>query len=286
MALSPRRLCTGTGRPGAGHGGPARRPRRDGSTSAGCSGASAGRRSRRRSWRRPGRSVERRLSRAPDDEAAAAALAELLPDADESRGWTILQPDVMTSAAGATLTRLPDGSVLAGGRNPAVDTYTVEAVTTLAGITGLRLEAIPDPSLPHHGLRPGSDQRQLPSGRDPLEHQPPSQGAPVPVRLSRACADHSDPRPGFTGVSGTLDTDPSTAWSIWPQMGRPHWAVFQTARPIGTGAGTRLRVELASQTRHLAQRSRPVPPVGHEPAVPVLRTELDEAQGRRDSGTA
>ena len=90
----------------------------------------------------------------------------------------------MTSAAGATLTRLPDDSVLAGGRNPAVDTYTVEAVTTLAGITGLRLEAIPDPSLPHHGLRPGSDQRQLPSGRDPLEHQPPSRGA----RSRSACA--------------------------------------------------------------------------------------------------
>ena len=61
----------------------------------------------------------------------------------------------MTSAAGATLTRLPDGSVLAGGRNPAVDTYTVEATTALSGITGLRLEAIPDPSLPHHG--PGRD---------------------------------------------------------------------------------------------------------------------------------
>ena len=43
---------------------------------------------------------QRRLSHAPDDEAAAAALAELLPDADESRGWTILQPEVMTSAEG------------------------------------------------------------------------------------------------------------------------------------------------------------------------------------------
>ena len=62
----------------------------------------------------------------------------------------------MTSAAGATLTRLPDGSVLAGGLNPAVDTYTVEAMTGLSGITGLRLEAIPDPSLPHHGPGTGS----------------------------------------------------------------------------------------------------------------------------------
>ena len=82
-----------------GHGTPWRGPwrpcpttRRDGSTSAGGSGASAGRRSRRRSWRRPDRSVERRLSRAPDDEAAAAALAELLPDADESRAGPSSSP--------------------------------------------------------------------------------------------------------------------------------------------------------------------------------------------------
>src|SRR5262249_40027842 len=87
----------------------------------------------------------RRLSRAPDDEAAAAALAELLPDAGASPGWTILQPSRMTSAGGATLTRLPDGSVLAGGPNPEVDTYTVEAATTLARITGLRLQALPHP---------------------------------------------------------------------------------------------------------------------------------------------
>src|SRR5262249_54698408 len=139
--------------------------------------------------------LERRLSRAPDDEAAAAALAELLPDGGASPGWTILQPAVMTSAAGATLTRLPDGSVLAGGRHPAVDTSTIEAVTTLAGITGLRLEAIPDPGLPHHG-----------SGRDAVSGNfhldairlsaatGPAGAAPVPVRLCRACADYSDRR--------------------------------------------------------------------------------------------
>ena len=102
--------------------------------------------------RAKGRSLlERRLSRAPDDEAAAAALAELLPEADAAAGWTVLQPAAITSAAGTTLTRLPDDSVLAGGLNPAVDTYTVEAMTGLSGITGLRLEAIPDPSLPRQG---------------------------------------------------------------------------------------------------------------------------------------
>ena len=75
--------------------------------------------------------------------------------------------------------------------------------------------------------------------------------------------------PAFTGVSGALDTDPTTAWSIWPLMGRPHWAVFQAARPIGTGAGMRLRVELACRSSVTAQHPGPVPPVGHEPAVPA-----------------
>jgi eukaryotic-like serine/threonine-protein kinase len=194
-------------------------------------------------------SCERRLSRTPDDEAVAAALAEVLPDADASPVWSILQPEVMTSAAGATLTRLADGSVLAGGRNPIVDTYTVEAVTRAAGITGLRLDAIPDPSLPHHGS--GRDAFSGNFHLDAIRLSAATErggAAPVPVRLCRVRADYADQRPGYTGVSGTLDTDPSTFWSIWPETYRRHWAIFQIDPPIGTGAGTRLRVELACQT--------------------------------------
>jgi hypothetical protein len=173
----------------------------------------------------------------------------------------------MTSAAGATLTRLPDGSVLASGLNPATDTYTVEAMTELEGITALRLEALTDPSLPRRG--PG---RYSPSGNFHLDEVRLSAASPpgdaAPVHLCRADADFWDPRPGFSGMSGTLDTDTSTFWSIWPRTGQPHCALFQTAEPIGTGAGTRLRVELASRTDvahailgrfRLSVTNRPVP---------------------------
>jgi WD40 repeat protein len=193
--------------------------------------------------------LERRMSRAPDDEMAAKALAEVLPDAPESRRWTILQPDVMTSAAGATLTLLPDGSVLVGGLNPVDDTYTVEATTRLEGITALQLEALPDPSLPHHG--PGRDPL---SGNFHLDEVRLSAASPsgdaIPVDLRRVSTDFRDPRPGYSSVSGTLDTDSSTFWSIWPRTGQPHWAVFQTGQAIGTGAGKRLRVELAFRSAH------------------------------------
>jgi tetratricopeptide (TPR) repeat protein len=209
----------------------------------------------------------RQLSRAPGDEAAAAALAEVLPDTGESRRWTILQPAVMTSAAGATLTRLPDGSVLAGGLKPVADTYAVEAVMGLGGITALRLEALLDPSLPHHG--PGRDPISGNFHLDEVRLSAASQpGDAVPVHLCRASADFWDPRPGYSGVSGTLDTDPSTFWSIWPRTGQPHCAVFQTGEPIGTSAGTRLRVELAFRSAYspavlgrfrLSVTNRPVP---------------------------
>jgi tetratricopeptide (TPR) repeat protein len=213
--------------------------------------------------------LERRLSRSPGDEAAAKALAEVLPDTGESRKWIILQPAVITSAAGATLTRLPDGSVLAGGLNPVADTYTVEAMTGLVGITALRLEALPDPRLPHHGpgRNPATGNFYLDEVRLSAASQP-GDAVAVPVRLSRASADFWEPTAGYSGVSGTLDTNTSTLWSIWPRTGQPHYAVFQAADPIGTSAGTRLRVELASRTEsahailgrfRLSVTNRPVP---------------------------
>ena len=159
-------------------------------------------------------------------------------------------PSVMTSAGGATLTRLPDGSVLAGGPNPAVDTYAVEAVTALAGITGLRLEAIPDPSLPHRG--PGRDAVSGDFHLDAIRlctATEPAGAAAVPVRLpGRAPTTRIEGR-ASPGVSGTLDSDPvHRLVDLAGDAADRHWAVFQTARPIGTGAGTRLRVELACQT--------------------------------------
>ena len=69
--------------------------------------------------------------------------------------WTVLQPSRYVSTGGATLKLLPDGSILAGGKNPDADTYELSASTDLTGITGVRLEVLSDASLPAGG--PGRD---------------------------------------------------------------------------------------------------------------------------------
>src|SRR5205085_4591652 len=65
--------------------------------------------------------------------------------------WTLLEPVSATSANGATLKKLPDFSVLSTDKKPDKDVYTITARTELRGITGLRLEALTDDSLPHKG---------------------------------------------------------------------------------------------------------------------------------------
>jgi hypothetical protein len=57
----------------------------------------------------------------------------------------------MVSKKYATLTVQPDGSVLASGDKPNNDVYDVELPTDLKRITALRLEVLPDPSLPEGG---------------------------------------------------------------------------------------------------------------------------------------
>jgi hypothetical protein len=65
--------------------------------------------------------------------------------------WTVLTPLTAASALGATLTINPDNSVLASGVETLGDTYTVTADTALTGITGIRLRALADASLPADG---------------------------------------------------------------------------------------------------------------------------------------
>jgi hypothetical protein len=69
--------------------------------------------------------------------------------------WTILTPTSLSATGGVDLTLAPDGSVTAAGANPGETIYTIEAIAVLPRVTAIRLEALPDPSLPKGG--PGRD---------------------------------------------------------------------------------------------------------------------------------
>ncbi|MFN0123039.1 MAG: DUF1553 domain-containing protein, partial [Blastocatellia bacterium] len=69
--------------------------------------------------------------------------------------WTALDPREYKSVGGATLTKQTDLSLLASGAAPEYDEYIIRVRAGLKKITGLRIEALPDASLPRGG--PGRD---------------------------------------------------------------------------------------------------------------------------------
>ncbi|MBI1874208.1 MAG: DUF1553 domain-containing protein [Acidobacteria bacterium] len=74
---------------------------------------------------------------------------------EASSHWTVLTPESLSATGGVDLTPAPDGSVIASGANPGETVFTIEAAAALPRVTAIRVEALPDPSLPKGG--PGRD---------------------------------------------------------------------------------------------------------------------------------
>ncbi len=217
----------------------------------------------------------------PANRAAVAAWEKRARDAD---AWRILEPVAFTSAEGSTLTKQADGSLLAGGKKPERETYTIEANDRGPAVTAVRLEVLADPSLPHGG--PGrQDNGNLHLSEFRIEAAPSSDPARRrPVAIARAVADFD--QAGW-GVARAIDGRRETAWGIYPEVGKSHAAVFVLKEPLPTAAGVHFFFTLEQQHGggHLIGRPRlsvtDGPPTVAAPLPPAIRHILDRpADGR------
>ena len=116
----------------------------------------------------------------------------------------------MKSAAGATLTKLADGTYLAGGANPLHDTYTITARLPAGSFTGLLLECFPDDSLPNKSLG------RYPNGnfvlsRVEAEVTAPGLAESLKAKFVKAEATYS--QKGWE-IGLVLDDVPSNGWAV------------------------------------------------------------------------
>ena len=100
--------------------------------------------------------LEAALKANPQDVSTAQRLAELLvgiQSGEEALRWKVIKPSDqnLASEGGATLSLLDDGSILASGKNSDRDAYRITINEQLEQIKAIRLEVIPDPSLPKNG---------------------------------------------------------------------------------------------------------------------------------------
>jgi hypothetical protein len=157
--------------------------------------------------------------------------------------WIVLSPKSTSTTNGSVLTKEPDGSFTVSGPNVnGVVTLVVE--TELSGITGLRLEVLPDSRLPSKGPGRAPDGNFVLNELELTAAPKADPKQPKPVKLEKALADFSqDTYAVSNAIDGSID-DPSNGWSVSPAIGVAHWATFETSQPVGGDGGTVLTLRL------------------------------------------
>src|SRR5262245_19214893 len=170
---------------------------------------------------------------------------------DEQNKWTTLDLIKLESTGGATLKKLDDRSVLVSGAAPERDFYVITAKTDLKNITVLRVEALPDVSLPKGG-----------TGRDPygnflrtgieLEVAASDGEQPHEISFKDAFVDDQayriETKAFFSKEPGNTATDRPPGWFVNAtndQTNRlPRQGVFVAVKPFDADSGATLTIKL------------------------------------------
>jgi hypothetical protein len=139
--------------------------------------------------------------------------------------WTRLHPD----SAKATLPHLkvlPDDSILASGDESKSDRYQVMFEHLPSVVTAIRLEALPDASLPKHG--PGRVFYEGPFGDFELSELTATADG-VPVHFQSATQSFAS---NTGGAAAAIDGNPLTSWSVNGGQGKAHAAAFIPKEPL------------------------------------------------------
>ena len=172
-------------------------------------------------------------------------------DEEESRlavDWTVANPASVTSSLPHLVVR-SDGSVLAGGDVAKSTVYEVVLPPATTETRAIRLEVLPDESLPIHG--PGMTWYEGDKGGFFLSECEVTAGDRR-IAVARGTDSHTgnpSSSRGASSAANTIDGDMSSGWGIDGQQGRPNAAVYVLVEPVP--AGTPLTLTLRSE-RHYA----------------------------------
>jgi len=157
----------------------------------------------------------------------------------------------MVSLEGVTLKSLPDGSILASGKNPSADTYLLTFRELPKGVTAFRLEVLPDDSLPRKGPgRAGNGNFVL---SEFVVHLRPANGEATQLTLQNPSATYeqtgaASANPyGKWNIAAAIDGDAkgrNWGWAVMEKVGAPHAAIFETANELTLGEGDSIAIGL------------------------------------------
>ena len=172
--------------------------------------------------------IAAKFAKLPVDEKKFAAW--LAAGRAKALEWDTLTPKRVDTNLG-WMELQDDGSLFVQGDTSKHDTYELEFKSLPAGITALRLEALPDERLPKGG--PGRAYYEGPKGDFFLsELKMIADGKPV--KLSSGSENYAKQwiGKGKPGAMAAVDGDLQTGWSANGREGKPSQAVWQLSEPL------------------------------------------------------
>jgi mono/diheme cytochrome c family protein len=164
--------------------------------------------------------------------------------------WHVLRPGKLESMAGAKLTLGDDGAILVSGEHAAKDMYTLTLENPPEGVTGIKLEVLPDDSLPSKGPGRASNGNFVLSEFIVTQYEA---GESQNIVFSSATATFAQDgfgnrQPdGSYSIGGVIDQNVegrNQGWAVMPKFAQAHEAVFETKDTIAGGEGRTLTLKL------------------------------------------
>jgi hypothetical protein len=230
-----------------------------------------------------GRSIDVEVELSGSDDTSFVEWWALGPAGPLGTRWQTLVPTTLESEGKATFRSLPDGSMRLAGPSADKDVHRLAIDTDLEKITGLRLEAIRDDSLPAGGPgRSASGTFVLQSfTAEATSRADPTRTAPL--GFSKAAATFA--QPGH-GPEMMIDANPASGWAIGglPKDVEPA-VILALASPVGFEGGTRLGVVIRYEQggQQVLGRFRLSATTDADPQFGIPATILDDA-GLKDAG--
>lgn len=200
---------------------------------------------------------QKRLLEADNQRVALQVAVRNARDQDaevENKRWTTPAVVSVSSEQGSELIVQPDGSVIASGKCPETDTYTLELELPTGTYRTLRLEAlttiagsIPGPLSPNQpemvGRNPADPNfvlSEFTMNRSATSATEPS--TPILFTAAKASAEQD----GWP-IPKIFDGKKETGWAIGAKKNEPHWAILVLEKPIVLEQPVRFSVSLSQQ---------------------------------------
>ncbi|MFO0903022.1 MAG: PSD1 and planctomycete cytochrome C domain-containing protein [Pirellulales bacterium] len=165
--------------------------------------------------------------------------------------WSPLLPSALASQHEVRLAAQTDGSIVASGPSPATDVYTATIPALPTPLTAIRLEVLPDDSLPKKGPgRAGNGNFVL---TEFVVRVAAADGTSRQIELRNATATYeqtgaADKNPyGKWSAASAIDGDAKGAgwgWAVMEQVGRPQSIVFEIIDDLRLAPKDQLVVEI------------------------------------------